>query len=498
MSQSATPTTPPRLNGAAAPATAATNAAPPTSAPTLGFSTLERELTADQLELSGTLPRWLAGSLLRTGPAKFELGEQHMRHWFDGLAMLHRFTISDGQVSYGNRFLESRSYRAARQQGEMVYGEFATDPCRSLFKRVQTLFSGGALPDNANINVARLGERFIAMTETPLPVQFDPHTLKAADVRPYEVPGQLSTAHPHADQASGAMLNYAAKLGPRSSYRFFEVPAGPDDGRPAKPRVIGSLPVREPAYMHSFGLTERWLVLAEFPLLVNPLALALSGRPYIENYRWKPERGTRFTLVDRATGEATTGFRSEACFAFHHVNAYEDGEEVLVDLCTYPDARIIEDLYLERLRAGKPVSPGTLTRFRLRPGERSVSSERLAHGDIELPRINYRRCNERKYRYVWGNGVGGGGWLERIVKVDVSDGATLSWSEPGCYPGEPVFVAAPEAQREDDGVLLSVVLDAAAGASFLLALDAADLSELARAQVPHHIPFSFHGQFMRT
>jgi carotenoid cleavage dioxygenase-like enzyme len=99
---------------------------------------------------------------------------------------------------------------------------------------------------------------------------------------------------------------------------------------------------------------------------------------------------------------------------------------------------------------------------------------------------------------VWGNGAGPGGWLERIVKIDVSDGATLSWSEPGCYPGEPVFVAAPEAQREDDGVLLSVVLDAAAGASFLLALDAADLSELARAQVPHHIPFSFHGQFMRT
>jgi carotenoid cleavage dioxygenase-like enzyme len=96
MSQSATPTTSPRLNGAAAPATDPTSAAPPTSAPTLGFSTLERELTADQLELSGTLPAWLAGSLLRTGPAKFELGEQRMRHWFDGLAMLHRFTISDG------------------------------------------------------------------------------------------------------------------------------------------------------------------------------------------------------------------------------------------------------------------------------------------------------------------------------------------------------------------------------------------------------------------
>jgi beta,beta-carotene 9',10'-dioxygenase len=472
----------------------APSTAPTVNSPALGFTTLEREVTADELECSGRLPDWLEGSLLRTGPAKFEVGEHRMRHWFDGLAMLHRFTIAGGRVSYGNRFLESRSYRAAREHGEMMYGEFATDPCRALFKRVQTMFSsGGVLPDNANINVTKLGERFVAMTETPLPVQFDPHTLQTAGVRPYKVPGQLTTAHPHLDRASGGMLNYAAKLGRRSSYRFFHVPP---DARAA--RTIGSLPVRAPAYMHSFGLTERWLVLAEFPLVVNPLALALSGRPYIENYRWRPERGTRFTLVDRATGEATGGFQTDACFAFHHVNAYEDGGEVVVDVCAFEDAGVIEDLYLDRLRAGKPVASAALTRFRLRTADRSVRSERLADEPIELPRINYGRCNERPYRYVWGVGDGPGGWLEQVLKIDTTDGAALSWSQPSCYPGEPVFVARPGAEREDDGALLSVVLDAHAGTSFLLVLDAADLSELARASAPHHIPFGFHGQFARA
>ncbi len=457
----------------------------------LGFSTLEHEVVVDALPLSGELPTWLSGSLLRTGPAKFEIGGHHMRHWFDGLAMLHRFTIEGGRVSYGNRFLESRSYKAARGQGKMVYGEFATDPCRSLFKRVQTLFSpGSVLPDNANVNITKLGERFIAMTETPLPVQFDPHTLKAAGVRPYEVPGQLSTAHPHMDRTNGGMLNYAAKLGARSSYRFFAV--GPHE---SKPHVIASLPVREPAYMHSFGLTEHWLVLAEFPFVVNPLALVLSGRPYIENYRWKPELGTRFTLVDRATGKATGGFQADACFAFHHVNAYEDDGEVVVNLCTTPDAGIVEDFYLDRLRAGKPITPADLTRFRLCLADRSVRREQLAVQGIELPRINYGRCNERLYRYVWGNGNGARGWLEQILKIDIADGATLSWAQPGCYPGEPVFVARPEAEREDDGVLLSVVLDAEEQRSFLLVLDAVNLAELARAHAPHHIPFGFHGQF---
>src|SRR4051812_24579024 len=107
---------------------------------TLGFSTLERETEVEELEVTGEIPAWLGGSLLRTGPARFEVGERRMRHWFDGLAMLHRFTIQDGCVSYANRYLQSRAYRAASDQGRIAYSEFATDPCRSLFKRVQTLF----------------------------------------------------------------------------------------------------------------------------------------------------------------------------------------------------------------------------------------------------------------------------------------------------------------------------------------------------------------------
>lgn len=461
---------------------------------TLGFQTLHEETVVAELALSGELPPWLSGSLLRTGPAKFEVGEQRMRHWFDGLAMLHRFTIADGKVGYGNRFLHSRAYRGAQAAGRITRSEFATDPCRSLFKRVQTLFAPAqTISDNANVNVTRLGERFVAMTETPIPVQFDARTLEAAEVSPYSAPGHLTTAHPHLDRATGGMINYAAKLGPRSTYRFYAL--DPDG---TKPRVTATLPVREPAYMHSFGLTARHLVLVEFPLVVNPLALALSGRPYIENYRWKPELGTRFTLIDRATGRPDgPTLQTEACFSFHHVNAFEDGEEVIVDLCAYPDATIVGDLYLERLRAGKALSTATLTRFRINRGAGSVVGEVLADRDLELPRINYGRCNERPYRYVWGNGTGDDGWLGEMVKVDTHDGSCLSWAQEGCYAGEPVFVAAPDAQREDEGVLLSVVLDATAERSLLLALDAEDLRELARAEVPHHIPFGFHGQFMR-
>lgn len=482
----------------ATPATSSTDVAtssPPASgAPALGFTTLEQESLIGELPVSGELPPWLEGSLLRTGPARFEVGRQQMRHWFDGLAMLHRFTIAAGGVSYGGRYLRGRSYRAAQEQGEISFGEFATDPCRSIFKRVQSMFHpGAAQTDNANVNVARLGERFIAMTESPMPVQFDPHTLDTAEVRPFATPGELTTAHPHLDRDGGAMLNYAASLGARSSYRFFRVPA---DSQEAE--VIGSMPVRHPAYMHSFGLTERFLVLAEFPFVVNPLDLALARRPYIENYRWRPEQGTRFVLFDRSSGELAGELRTAACFAFHHVNAFDDGGQVVVDICAYPDPGIVEDLYLERLRAGKPLARAELARFRLDPQRGSVTRERLADDDLELPRINYGRCNERPYRYAWGLSCGDSGFLERIAKVDTEQRTTAVFAEPGLYPGEPVFVARPGAEDEDDGVLLSVALDADAASSMLIVLDASELRELARASLPHHIPFGFHGQFDRS
>jgi beta,beta-carotene 9',10'-dioxygenase len=456
-----------------------------------GFESLESETEITSLPVRGELPEWLTGSLLRTGPAKWDVNGRSMNHWFDGLAMLHRFSFGDGEVSYANRFLNTRAYRAVEETGEIGYSEFATDPCRSLFQRVTAIFSP-KLTDNANVNLVELGERFISMTETPIPVEFDDRTLDTVGVA-YKPPGMLTTAHPHLDRASKGMLNYAAKLGPRSSYRFFLLE--PDA---AKPKVLASAPVREPGYMHSFGLTERWLVLAEFPYVVNPRDLALSGRPYIENYRWKPERGTRFHLFDRVTGERTGPFEAEPRFGFHHVNSYEEDGDVVVDICTFRDAEIVQDLYLERLRAGKPLSQPSLERFRISTGDGTVTTEALVDHALELPRINYGRCNERPYRYVWGVSDGpDSGWLEQIVKADVAERRTAVWEEPGSYPGEPVFVAAPDAEAEDEGVLLSVVLNGERGNSFLLVLDARSLDELARAEVPHHIPFGFHGQYAR-
>lgn len=457
-----------------------------------GFADLDEELRLDEIPVSGELPDWLHGELIRVTPAKFDIDpERPIRHWFDGLAMLHRFGIDQGKVSYANRFLRSAAYERAEREGRIGAG-FATDPCRQIFKRVRTLFSPD-LTDNANVNLVRLGERYVAMTETPLPVEFDPQTLETLR-RANKAPGQVTTAHPHHDRDTGEAINYAAQLGARTSYRVYATTG--DD----KQRVLAEVPVKEPAYMHSFAMTERYVILAEYPLTVNPLKLALGGRSFIESHRWRPERGTRFTVIDRRSGALRTRAKADAFFCFHHVNAYEEGGDIVLDLVAYDDASVIDHLFIDRLRHGDPGAPSQLRRYRIEGGSERATYETLLDRSIELPRIDYSRVNARPYNVMYAAAQRAErkpDWLNELVKFDVTTKSLNTWHEDGCYPGEPVFVGRPGRTSEDDGAILSVVFDSRTNRSFLLVLDAGTLTETARAGVPHHVPLSFHGQFTR-
>ena len=65
-----------------------------------GFQTLDAETSMPTLPVQGRIPRWLTGTLLRIGPARFEWGPDRYRHWFDGSGMIHKFSFAGGSVGY--------------------------------------------------------------------------------------------------------------------------------------------------------------------------------------------------------------------------------------------------------------------------------------------------------------------------------------------------------------------------------------------------------------
>jgi carotenoid cleavage dioxygenase-like enzyme len=283
---------------------------------------------------------------VRNGPGRYEVGERTFNHWFDGLALLHAFGFGAGRVTYASRFLRSSAYERAERDGVIAFSEFATDPCRAIFNGAQAMFAPAPVP-NANVNVGRLADAFVAMTEIPLPVRFDPATLRSLGALGAVPPaGRLGTAHPHTTR-SGRSVAYEVELVPPSAY---VVKTGG--------REVARIPVAKPAYMHSFAMTERHVVLAEAPLTVDPLEAVTNWQPFIRNYRWDGSQPARLHVVSLATGRVRATLETDPFFAFHHVNAFDDGDDrVVVDLLAYDDASVIDALYLDRLRArGRPPS----------------------------------------------------------------------------------------------------------------------------------------------
>ncbi len=459
----------------------------------LGIEAQEHEINVEQLPVQGELPTWLRGTLIRNGPGKWSIETDNYRHWFDGLAMLHAFTIHDEGVSYANRFLQSPAYKANEEARQITYSEFATDPCRGLFKRVMQLFHGPEFGGNASVNLTKLADEYIAMTEVPLAIRFDPETLETLGVKPYDIDGQMTTAHPHFNHIRKVGLNYAVELNVTNKYNFYCI-----EGTQMK--LLGSVRVDKPGYIHSFGMTENYLVLVEYPFkLLKPLNLATGVAPFIENYKWLPEQPTRFLLISLDSGELVKEFYADSFFSFHHINAFERDGEVIVDLCAYDDPSVIDMLFLDKLYTdGPPTQLSRFRRYRLDVATGETQWQIIGEESIDLPRIHYSKHNGRPYHFVYGIGTNsqfGNDFTNQLVKINVETGVTLTWFQEGHYPGEPVFVPAPEGQAEDEGVVLSVVLDATAGYSYLLVLNAQDFTEMARVEVSQHIPFGFHGQF---
>lgn len=474
----------------------------------LGFSTLEREASLPSLAVTGALPAWLSGSMISIGPGKFEVGDDHYQHWFDGLAMLHRFSFAGGRLSYANRFLESGSYRDAMEQGRISRREFAVNPKYKLFGGDRTLWKELGTDrdtDNGNGNVIADGAMLGALTETPYYMQVDPHSLQATQKvkAAGDIEGQVSSTHPRFDPVRNKTYNFRIHFGRISRYNVFST-----DHATGESQLLQSMVAMEPAFMHSFAMTAKYLILVESPLIVKPIKLRKASDPYFENYRWYPKKPARFIVIDKDDGHIVTIVETAAFFAFHQVNAYEENGEVVLDLVAYRDAKVVDELYLNRIRTETPATrAGALRRYRLPLTKKygvvegaDLLPERpaLLPTTIENPRIN-ERFDMKKYRFVYGAGIQmlrpRNNFLETLLKVDVESGTYEGWFEHFCYPSEPVFVARPGAVEEDDGVLLSVVLEGNLRCSFLVVLEAQTMRELARASLPHHVPFPTHAQF---
>jgi carotenoid cleavage dioxygenase-like enzyme len=457
--------------------------------PFVSASSVTEALQTVPAAVEGRWPQWLRGTLMRTAPALFEVGAWRADHWFDGLAMMFSFTVSPDGVRFGQRLLDSYVARAAKK-GRVDVSTFGGRNQRSLLTR---LFE--PIPrttDNTNVNTLKVGDHWHAYTETQHQLVVDEASLSVrGEVQFHDaLPRRLTMSpHPHWDFEQGRAVNVGVTLGKEATVWAFDY----DPGKLER-RVFGKYGNPELAYMHSFGLTPQELIVVAHPWVLKPGSLLWSNKPFRAHFAWKPRRGSKLLVFDRSKAQAAPQvFETDTVYVFHVANAFRDGQERVVDVISYSDPGILDTLSVGSLQPHPvPVTPA-LKRLRIKPRGRA-SVETMAEVAFELPAISYRQRNGRRYRFLYGSTLAGDG--KEIVKLDLDSGSRKTFGQTGYVFGEPVVVARPGGEDEDDGVVLAV--GSTPSRSMLAVLDARSLEPLARAELEVPIPLGFHGSFVAS
>lgn len=268
-------------------------------------------------------------------------------------------------------------------------------------------------------------------------------------------------------------------------------------------RKLTEVALAHTTLIHDFVATEKHLVFFAPPVRFSPMRLLFGLDSLDSAMRWAPEQGTDVIIVPLDDPEQVTRFTIDAFFQWHFLNAYERGNEIVVDVVRFPDFE--SNNWFGELIEPHPMNPyvaGELWRVTLDPGARRATSQPCWAHPCEFPRVA-PAVESTRHTIAWlaAYGASTGKLVDRlpdaIAKVDVESGRDSLWSNGGGVVSEPIFVPRPGARTEDDGWVLTLVYDAASNASNVTVLDACDLSAgpLACAWFDHAVPPTFHGAF---
>lgn len=490
-----------------------------------------------ELKVQGEIPAWLKGVLYRVGPGKNVLlspnGDKvKLPHWFDGIGTGHRFSVREGRVTYSNCCLAPRYEEEMSKPGQAnnTILVSAVDPCQSVFRRFINIFRP-LLKDVDNIAVTvtpgfpalpradgTLREGLVVKSDANMLLEVDPQTFLPQRVFTYteinpELKGLISASHEQIDNRTGEYFNFVTELGTRPIVKFFSLSPTSRSGR-----VLAEIRTAA-TYVHSFGMTENYLIFVQCPLMYEKGGLGIvMRRGLLQALEFDAERGTKVFLIDRRNGRGVVKtYELPSFFFFHQVCSWEEVDEnsesrdIFMRLSTYPNDDVFRKFYLHGVNSGKvPIDAVSampklqlirlkdVTGIRESPPRATIVDDRFPIR-LEMPCSNAANLGYKPLQCVYGLTYEGQPemWLNQIVKIDYAKETVLYWSEPHCYPNEPTFVADPDTSNEEDaGLLLSVVLNQKTDESFLLILDAKTMTELGRAVYDGRIPISLHGAFV--
>ena len=367
-------------------------------------------------------------------------------------------------------------------------------------------------------------ENLHAKTDASLFKKIDPETLEPRGIATQQglhpdLKGAMSAAHAKSDPITGDIFNFNLDPGYNGTYRIFRTSAAT-----GKTDILATFRART-TYIHSFFLTENYIILCVWNSHITWGGISILYNKNIVDAiaPFNPKSKATWYVVDRVHGKGLVAtYESDPFFCFHTVNAWEEPSEtdpkktdIFAELSSFENTDVIHRFYYDNLLSSTKNSEyegrkriGCLpmqTQFRLASVDACLSPTRPLPAELvfqadkkismELATINPSYLTHR-HRYTYGCVDRlKSSFMDGLGKFDNVTQTTIFWEVEGHTPGEPIFVADPEGIAEDDGIILTVVLDGYNDKSYLLVLRAQDLTELGRAEMQGPMAFGFHGAY---
>ena len=457
------------------------------------FAPTVNESTAFDLEVEGELPAGLDGAYVRNGPNSV-FAPTNLYHWFDGDGMMHAVYFRDGVASYRSRFVRTQGLddETRRRAGIWpgIMGPFDFDLPRHYLK------------DTANTDVVFHNGHLLALWYMcGAPYRLDPLTLDARGIDDFG--GRLTTtvsAHPKVDERTGEFVYFT--LADEAPFMRYGVVSREGE-------LVHEVPIDLPGprATHDITITEHYSILHDFPLFHDVEVLKTAKYRVARFHRDLP---SRFGVIPRRGGSADVRwFEFEPGYVLHMVNAWEEGDWIVMDGCFQSDPTIHrrpEEGALASMLGYLRIR-SHLHRWRMNLVTGETREEPLDDLNVEFP-LPDTELYGVKTRYSYHQYIPLDNYtveFHALVKYDHEDGSYTRYD----YGGANFASEAPFARRtsgassgpgaaEDDGYVVSIVTNAETHRSQCWVFDARDIEygPIAKVALPGRVPSGFHAKWI--
>lgn len=435
--------------------------------------------------IRGNVPKDINGNLFKNTVACLERNGVIRSHWFDGDGAVLKLNIQNGEVKASYKFIKTKAYQNEEKAQKFIHADFGSVG-HTFIEKVKTFYPA----NRSNTNVLPLNDKLLTLWEAGLPYSLDLNDLetKGMDNLGGLKNGDAFSAHPKIDPDTGEI--YSIGYSPLAPMKIHKCDKNG--------KLIKSVSVKTgnyPFLVHDCCLAGKYLVFFNLPLKLRMVPFVLRRSSFYESMYHNRSDPVEVVIIDKESLKMVKKFEVDNFFFFHFGNGYVDSQgNIVVDYCeTSNDGPLFE--FTRNVVKGEISHIDytmSLVRMILDPKNgKLVSKHYLYNDNCEFPTYHPDSTGKFYNELVLANTKHSSEFINKIARFNFEKQTAVERTfDQDEWAGESNII--PSTER-GPGYLLNVLYNGKTDKSDVHIMNRETLEDIAVLELPHPIPFGFHG-----